>query len=1154
MTLYSNVTREEVRYKPRPTMTTFRLLLFASVVLSAPAAWAQYVATPQAGVPYPALTNPTQVPLVAVGTNDPKDRGRATIPIGFDFPLYNRVYSQVTITANGVLFFEPSTGANTSSDFSGNVALPSGAEPNAVLAPLWDDLIGNLSTSALQTQAVTGPNGQGLAVEFKDWNRSFGTFTLNFQVRFWANGIIEFFYGTMTGSGATNITATIGIESPSGTAGTRGLTNCTTDCSLTSFDPGGTGTPITYIRFGPPAGVDLQALNLRIDGMTQDAGDLSIATTFTLRNFGTQGSAPFIYELYLSEDTLVDGNDLLMTPPPAPQSLGSLVVANTSATGTVSRPDGGSWYVLASIPTDGGEVNVFNNVVASSVPYAAGVDLIAEAVRPPPVGGPGDPISIGVQFSNQGFEPAGNVAVKLFVSVDNQLSVDDRLLTTQNIPILGGQQVQQNVTFSIPGTTPAGDYYVLMVLDDGPNVGAIVERSEANNVIPSATQLQVRQADLAVLAVRVMRAQAPFDQVSNVFFGETARFEAQVSNLGGATANNVVISFFLSDNESLNAVTDTFVGSVGGLTFAPGDTRWVTLPSATVPTTNVSGQTLPVQPYFFFGAATAPGSTETNPANNFEKSAPVVLRNPAPNLLPVEMQTPARAGAGELIVVSRTLTNLGNRDATGAKYRYYLSANTIITTDDLPLMRVTSGGEVADGTVSLTIGQRDSAIEVLRMPQSLSAAQYFVGVLMDPDQAIEEGDETDNGLAGTRTDVVAQSLTIANPVLPDATVGLPYSMQLEGQGGAAPYTFTLADPASIPPGLMLSPSGAITGTPTQRGAYTLSLEVHSGTRTVVVARSLRVAPVTGSLAINATALPAPTRFVQYRATLGAAGGAGGYRYLLVDGILPVGLELSASGELSGTPTDALGTTRTFRVRVIDVIGNVDERNFSMTVVDGAPFTIRTRSLPDGQLGNEYLQSIVAVNPAGAMVSLPVRWAVISGALPAGLALESSESDTIVLSGTPTRPGFHSFTIEAVDGQGRTDAYTYFVTIIAGVVNSSATGPSLVRPGESVTVTFTAAPLPEGSKWFWREGRLPPGLTFSADGTVTGTVADDAPLDVYTFSAGVGLGADQLLTLQTWSIEVSTEKTVKSGCTTAGGSLVWLAALAWFRRRRGVAAR
>ncbi|MDP1828673.1 MAG: putative Ig domain-containing protein [Archangium sp.] len=1135
-------------------MKKFRLLLLVLATLPTGLAWAQYTATPQAGIPYPALTNAQPVPLVAPGANDPKDRGRVNLPFGFVFPFYNKVYSQLTVTANGLLFLEPSSAANTSSDFSGNIAIPSGAEPNGLIAPLWDDLFGSNPTSIVQTEAVTGPFGQGLAIEFKDWNRAFGNFLLNFQVRLWANGMIEFFYGTMTGAGATPVTATIGIESPSGTAGTRGLTTCTADCSLTSFDPGGTGTPISYIRFGPPAGVDLQALTLRVDGITQAGSDLSIGTTVTMRNFGTLPSGTFGYGVYLSQDTIFDGSDLELLPAPVgPFSLPALGVTSDTHTGTVARPDGGSWYVIAAIPPlpDGGETNVFNNVIASSVPYAGGVDLIAESVAPPPVAGPGDVVNLQVAFSNQGFEPAGSVGVKLFASVDTFMSADDRLLTTQNLSVLGGQQVVQPVSFTLAGSTPADDYFILMELDDGPAGGLIPERSELNNVVASVTQMQVRQADLTVTAVRVLRAAAPYDELSSVFFGEATRFEAFVSNTGGATAPNVRVSFFMSDNESLNAVTDVVVGNVQSLVFAPGESRWVTLPSANIPTLSAVGQPLTVQPYFFFAAATGVGLVEENPGNNFEKSRPTVARAPAPNLLPVEMQTPLRAGAGELVVVSRTLTNLGNRDSAAAAYRFYLSANPIITPDDQPLMRVTPGGDVLDGTVTLAIAERDSAVEIVRLPQTLASAQYFIGVLLDPDGLIAEADESDNGLAGTRTDVVTQSLTIATPVLPDATLGLPYSVQLVGQGSAGPFTFSLSDPDSLPGGLTVSTAGLVSGTPTEPGAFSVYFKVEANGRSVTVARPLRVARLTTSLELSARALPAPTRFVAYRAELGAVGGTGGYRYLVINGILPVGLVLADTGAISGTPTDPLGTTRVFTVRVTDSIGNVDERAFAVTVVDAAPFTIQTRTLPDGLMGAEYIQSLFAVNPSGAPVSQPVTWKLITGELPSGLVLEPSQSDTLVISGTPSRPGRFRFTIEAVDGQGRTDAYTYFVFIASGSITSSVTGTGLVRPGEAVAVAFSATPVPPGVKWFWREGRLPPGVVANEDGTVTGTVPADAPVGVYTFTLGVGLAPDQLLSMASWSIEVNPEKTTKGSCSASGGSLLGIAALLLLARRRAV---
>ncbi|MCA3011751.1 MAG: hypothetical protein INH41_05050, partial [Myxococcaceae bacterium] len=159
-------------------MTSSRTL---ALVLSvwAGGAVAQYQAVTLPGVGYPALTNPQTVTLLAA--NSPSDRGRATLPLPFAFQFYERQYTSVNVTANGVLFFEPTT--NPNDDFPSNVSIPSTTEPNALVAPFWDDLDGNNATSAVRQQVVSGPNGQGLAIEFRDWNRRFGSYTLTFQVR-----------------------------------------------------------------------------------------------------------------------------------------------------------------------------------------------------------------------------------------------------------------------------------------------------------------------------------------------------------------------------------------------------------------------------------------------------------------------------------------------------------------------------------------------------------------------------------------------------------------------------------------------------------------------------------------------------------------------------------------------------------------------------------------------------------------------------------------------------------------------------------------------------------------------------------------------------------------------------------------------------------
>jgi hypothetical protein len=61
-----------------------------------------------------------------------------------------------------------------------------------------------------------------------------------------------------------------------------------------------------------------------------------------------------------------------------------------------------------------------------------------------------------------------------------------------------------------------------------------------------------------------------------------------------------------------------------------------------------------------------------------------------------------------------------------------------------------------------------------------------------------------------------QYLTFITESLPAFFVGQPACFQIEVWGGTAPYTFQITS-GSLPPGLSMSSSGKITGTPTTAG-------------------------------------------------------------------------------------------------------------------------------------------------------------------------------------------------------------------------------------------------------------------------------------------------------------------------------------------------
>jgi len=68
------------------------------------------------------------------------------------------------------------------------------------------------------------------------------------------------------------------------------------------------------------------------------------------------------------------------------------------------------------------------------------------------------------------------------------------------------------------------------------------------------------------------------------------------------------------------------------------------------------------------------------------------------------------------------------------------------------------------------------------------------------------------------------SLAVITTSLPGGTVNSPYSASLSASGGNTPYSWTIAA-GSLPPGVSLSPAGAVTGTPISQGTSSFTVRV-----------------------------------------------------------------------------------------------------------------------------------------------------------------------------------------------------------------------------------------------------------------------------------------------------------------------------------------
>lgn len=162
-----------------------------------------------------------------------------------------------------------------------------------------------------------------------------------------------------------------------------------------------------------------------------------------------------------------------------------------------------------------------------------------------------------------------------------------------------------------------------------------------------------------------------------------------------------------------------------------------------------------------------------------------------------------------------------------------------------------------------------------------------------------------------------------------------------------------------------------------------------------------------TLTITTTTLLHATVGAAYSATVQATGGVTPYSFSISAGALPAGVTLNAgTGVISGTPTAA--GTASFTVRVSDAETPAQTASQALTLLVINALTITTVTVPNAQIGTAYTASIGITGGVP-----PYTCSILSGALPAGLAVSTSGS-TCVISGTPTQAGSFTFTIQVAD--------------------------------------------------------------------------------------------------------------------------------------------
>jgi hypothetical protein len=226
--------------------------------------------------------------------------------------------------------------------------------------------------------------------------------------------------------------------------------------------------------------------------------------------------------------------------------------------------------------------------------------------------------------------------------------------------------------------------------------------------------------------------------------------------------------------------------------------------------------------------------------------------------------------------------------------------------------------------------------------------------------------------------IAPADLSIVTALLPDGVVGVAYTAALSASGGVPPYAWTVT---GLPPGVTATAAGAISGTPTTAGKFTVTVNVKDAAGTTFANRvgyTVTITPV--PLAITTASAPNGTVGTAYTASFAASGGTAPYTFSATG--LPDGLVMSAAGAITGTPT-APGAA-TIVVTVKDAAGASASKSFAVTIVlpPAPPLTFSIAGVSDtaAPLQQPRLQvTLGSVYPVDVVTTLTLTFAPDSGA-------------------------------------------------------------------------------------------------------------------------------------------------------------------------------
>lgn len=518
---------------------------------------------------------------------------------------------------------------------------------------------------------------------------------------------------------------------------------------------------------------DLIIENLNLDPLTVTTGS-TITASATIKNIGDLGAGPSELTFYISANDDLNGATFLASVPVDALGAGASVDINHDMNIDVLA---GSYFILFSLDEEN-EVDESDesnntgsvNLAVEEFDDTPKPDLVAENISISPTNvDPGNNINFNYTVANNGLLTSATSFVKYYISEDDQLdtSVDEFVDRDFISSLSPGASVSKTEVIHISSDKADGEYYIIFKVDSDENND---ESNEANNITFTPFVVgegPISQADLVIEDVEISPAV--------LVPGNTLTISAAVKNDGNTTAGTSNLLFYLSEDATLNEVSDLLLVDISIGSLAAGS-------SSTVNEELIINE--PEGTYYIILVADGfDAIIESNEFNNTASMSFAIddgiggqpdLANGTISLNPTTITTNGTTNA------TATITNIGDGTAGASTYKFHIS----------------SSDQLADATFVKSV-----EIDALEASESTSITTdlsfneppgtYFVHFEVDGDNEVAETNESNNENSikiiieefddNPKPDLISTNLSV-NPDPVDAGNSITFSYTIHNQG------------------------------------------------------------------------------------------------------------------------------------------------------------------------------------------------------------------------------------------------------------------------------------------------------------------------------------------------------------------------------------